>query len=83
MKRADLCPPSADLFRSRGPFYVMDRPLPLARGPFSFIRTPSGLLCSLKLRMRTILYGPLLAALDIFVRTDLLSVMRGHLSFAR
>ena len=49
IKRTDLCQPRADLS------YVMGGPLSFARGPFSFIRTPSGLLWSLLLRTRTIL----------------------------
>ena len=35
--------------------YVMGEPFSLARGPFSFIGTPSGLFWSLALRVRTIL----------------------------
>ena len=75
----------------------MDGPLPLARGPFSFIRTLSGLFCSLARSVRPILSASgsfsiaCVARVDsilsnvrtFFVRTDLLYVMGGPLSLAR
>ena len=48
-------PVALDLFRLRGPLICYDGHLSLEGGPFSFIRTPSGLFSSLALRMRTIL----------------------------
>jgi hypothetical protein len=55
IQHMDRCPPRAELFS------VMSGPLSLARGLFSFIRTPSGHFCSLALRMRAIPYasGPI------------------------
>ena len=60
IKRSDLCPPRWTFFVRADLLSVMGGPLSIARGPFSFIMTPSGLFCPLALRMRTILFvsGP-------------------------
>jgi hypothetical protein len=55
IKHTDLCSPRWTFLVRADLLSVMGGCMSLARGPFSFIRTPGGLFCSLALRMRIIL----------------------------
>jgi hypothetical protein len=54
IKCSDLCPPRLTFFVRADPLSVAGGPMSYARGQFSLIRTPSGIFCSLALRMWTI-----------------------------